>query len=215
MKNSARFIVFEGIDGAGKSTQIELLSRALAQRGIITHKSAEPTSYPSGQKIREVLSGRVKVTDDELAVMFAKDRENHNTNADCGIEALLSQGITAISDRYYYSSLAYQGVQIGLERVMSLNLDNPDIRRPDLCIFLDLEPQQSLERIEQRHISAEIFETYEYLDKTRKTFISVIELLRDRGENIACIDASRSVEEISSDVLKAALTLWEQTNTNN
>lgn len=209
MKNNAKFIVFEGIDGAGKSTQIELLAHALAQRGITTHRSAEPTSYPSGQKIREVLSGKVKVTDDELAVMFAYDRANHNTNADCGIESLLAQGITAISDRYYYSSLAYQGVQIGLERVMSLNLDNPDIRRPDLCIFLDLAPEQSLKRIEQRHVSTEIFETYEYLDKTRKTFINVIELLRANGENIVCIDASKGVEEIASDVLKAALSLWK------
>ena len=101
MNNNAKFIVFEGIDGSGKSTQIRLLAEALAERGIKTHHSAEPTSYPTGKAIREVLSGRVKVTDDELAVMFATDRANHNKNQDNGIEALLSQGITAISDRYY------------------------------------------------------------------------------------------------------------------
>lgn len=209
MNNNAKFIVFEGIDGSGKSTQIRLLAEALAERGIKTHHSAEPTSYPTGKAIREVLSGRVKVTDDELAVMFATDRANHNKNQDNGIEALLSQGITAISDRYYYSSLAYQGVQIGLTRVMQLNLENPDIRRPDLCIFLDLEPEESLRRIEARHLSAEIFETYEYLDKTRKTFVGVIDLLRERGENIVCINAAASIEEIAEAVLSAALKLWE------
>ncbi len=209
MKNTAKFIVFEGIDGAGKSTQIQLLSQKLAERGIKTHVSAEPTKYPSGLKIREVLSGKVKVTDDELAVMFATDRANHNTNTENGIESLLRAGICPISDRYYYSSLAYQGVQIGLSRVMELNLDNPNIRRPDLCIFLDLEPEQSLKRIEARHESAEIFETYEYLDKTRKTFINVIDLLREKGENIVCINAAGSVEEISEAVLSAVLKLWD------
>ena len=209
MNNNAKFIVFEGIDGAGKSTQIQLLAEKLAERGIKTHVSAEPTKYPSGLAIREVLSGRVKVTDDELAIMFANDRANHNTRENDGIGALLESGICPISDRYYYSSLAYQGVQIGLPRVMELNLENPDIRRPDLCIFLDLEPEQSLARINARHVSTEIFETYEYLDKTRKTFINVIELLRERGENIVCINASGSIDEISEAVLSATLKLWE------
>jgi len=204
-----KLIVFEGIDGAGKSTQIRLLAEALEKRGIKTSQSAEPTSYPSGRAIRDVLAGRVTVSSDELAVMFAADRANHNTNPDGGINCLLESGITAISDRYYYSSMAYQGVQIGLERVMQLNLENPDIRRPDLCIFLDLEPRQSLDRIESRHESTEIFETYEYLDKTRKTFFNVIDTMIARGENIVCIDASRSVDDIASDVLDAALKLWD------
>lgn len=208
MNNNAKFIVFEGIDGAGKSTQIRLLTKALTKRGIPVSQSAEPTIYPSGLKIREVLAGRLPATDDELAVMFASDRENHNTNPDGGINSLLENGITVISDRYYYSSLAYQGVQVGLSRVISLNLDNPNIRTPDLCIFLDLEPEQSLKRIELRHGQAEIFETYEYLDKTRKTFFKVIDLLRERGENIVCVDASRSPEEIADDVLSAVIRLF-------
>ena len=65
MNNNAKFIVFEGIDGAGKSTQIRLLAEALAARGIKTSQSAEPTSYPSGRAIRDVLSGKVKVSSDE------------------------------------------------------------------------------------------------------------------------------------------------------
>lgn len=209
MTNNAKFIVFEGIDGSGKSTQIKLLSERLEKQGIKTSLSAEPTAYPSGKHIRKVLAGDIKVSDDELAVLFASDRANHNTNPDGGIESLLSNGVTAISDRYYYSSMAYQGVVIGLPRVMQLNLENPDIRHPDLCIFLDLEPQQSLDRINARHISTEIFETYEYLDKTRKTFFNVIDTMRERGDNIVCIDASRTVEEIAEDVYRAAISLWD------
>lgn len=208
--NNSKFIVFEGIDGAGKSTQIRLLEEYLEAQGIRASVSAEPTIYPTGRAIREVLSGRVKVTDDELACMFAVDRANHNTNPDGGINSLLSDGVTVISDRYYYSSLAYQGVQIGLERVMQLNLENPDIRRPDLCIFLDLTPKDSLARINSREGASEIFETYEYLEKTRNTFYNVISLMRQRGENIVCIDASGSIEEISKAVISAATTLWKK-----
>lgn len=208
MKES-KFIVFEGIDGAGKSTQIRLLGEYLESVGIKTAISAEPTTYPTGRAIRDVLSGKVKVTDDELAVMFATDRANHNTNPDNGIASCLSSGVTVISDRYYYSSMAYQGVQIGLERVMQLNLENPDIRRPDLCIFLDLTPEDSLARINAREGESEIFETYEYLEKTRNTFYNVINLMRERGENIVCIDASSTIEEISRAVIAAASTLWE------
>lgn len=207
--NNSKFIVFEGIDGAGKSTQIRLLAQYLESKGINTSVSAEPTSYPTGRAIRDVLAGRVKVTDDELACMFASDRANHNTNPDGGIGTLLDQNVTVISDRYYYSSMAYQGVQIGLERVMQLNLENPDIRRPDLCIFLDLTPKDSLARIDAREGESEIFETYEYLDKTRKTFYNVINVMKERGENIVCIDASGGIEEISRAVIAAANTLWE------
>ncbi len=209
MNNNAKFIVFEGIDGAGKSTQITMLTNALTERGIAVSCSSEPTSYPTGKQLRAVLSGSVPATDDEIAVMFALDRKNHNTNPDGGINAQLGAGITVISDRYYYSSLAYQGVQIGLPRVMELNLDNKNIRTPDLCIFLDLEPEESLKRIGGRDVKKEIFETYEYLEKTRNTFFNVIDVMRARGENIVCVDASRSRDEIAEDVLHAVLSLFE------
>ena len=117
MNTNAKFIVFEGIDGAGKTTQIQLLSAALEQRGIKCNVSAEPTKLPIGVKIREKLSGKVPSTPIEMAELFAADRAMHNTHPECGIGKLLSDGITAISDRYYYSSMAYQGKDIGLPKV--------------------------------------------------------------------------------------------------
>ena len=209
MNHSPKFIVFEGIDGAGKTTQINLLAKALGERGIVSNVSAEPTTMPSGKLIRRALSGEIPTTAMEMAEMFARDRVNHNIDGEQGIGKLLSDGVTVISDRYYYSSLAYQGAELGFDTVAKLNLENPDIRTPDLCVFLDLMPEQSLERIGARaDVPHEIYENYEYLDKTRKMFFDVFEKLRENGEKIVLIDASGSVEQIAASVLDAVLQIF-------
>ena len=193
-----KFIVFEGIDGAGKTTQIKLLAENLAKLGVNCYITAEPTDMPSGKIIREALSGRLPVTCAEMADMFVRDREIHNKDSEKGIDPHLESGVTVISDRYYYSSLAYQGAELGYERVAALNLDNPGIRTPDICVFLDLTPDKSLERIGKRaDTPTEIYENYDYLEKTRRMFFDVFERLRKRGENIAIIDASGTPEEIA------------------
>ncbi len=203
-----RFIVFEGIDGAGKTTQIKLLCQSLEKRGIPVKTTVEPTSMPSGRAIRDALSGRVKKTPEEMANLFAYDRLLHNIDEENGIESMLKSGFSVVSDRYYYSSLAYQGSALGYEFVAALNLNNPQIRTPDLCIFLDLTPEKSLERIGNRGEAKEIYENIEYLTKTRAMFFDVFERLREGGENIAVIDASGSVEEIAERVLAAALDIY-------
>lgn len=203
--NKSKFIVFEGIDGAGKTTQIELLCSALEKKGLRCKITAEPTDLPSGREIREALSGKTKKTPIQMAEMFALDRAIHNTHPEEGINRALAEGITVVSDRYYYSSLAYQGAALGYETVAALNLDNESIRTPDLCVFLDLTPEKSLERIGKRGEATEIYENFDYLTKTRAMFFDVFERLRARGEKIAIIDASGSVSEVSERVLEAVL----------
>ena len=210
MNHSPKFIVFEGIDGAGKTTQIKLLVSRLESLGISCHITAEPTEYPSGKKIREALSGRLEVTPLEMAEMFASDRAIHNTHDGDGINACLSAGKTVISDRYYYSSLAYQGTVLGFDTVAALNLDNESIRRPDLCIFLDLTPEKSLERIGARaDVPTEIYENREYLERTRKTFFDTFERLKARGENIIIIDAYGSMDDVAERIADAVLPIFE------
>ena len=199
-----RFIVFEGIDGAGKTTQVGLLAERLRGMGKQVVITAEPTSLPSGVELRRALSGELRKTPLEMAEMFATDRVAHNIE----IEKLLSDGVTVISDRYYYSSLAYQGSVLGYDSVAKLNLDNPGIRRPDICIFLDLSPEKSLARIGGRGANVEIYENLEYLTKTRKMFFDVFERLRNEGENIAVIDASGSVETVAKAVFDAVCAVY-------
>lgn len=197
------FIVFEGIDGAGKSTQARLLAEALEREGKQVYITAEPTPLPSGRALREVLGGKVKKTPCEIAIMFAEDRVAHNKDSECGIEKLLADGVCIICDRYYYSSLAYQGSQCDYEWVRSLNTRCPEIRHPDLCIFLDLTPTESMKRIMSANRgSTEIYENEETLAKVRNTFMKVIDDMR-KEDRIEVIDASRDIDTIASDILAA------------
>lgn len=208
--DNAKFIVFEGIDGAGKTTQIKLLQMALTERGIASSISAEPTASTLGIEIRKILSGEVKKSTLEMAELFALDRISHNSDPVYGIEKLLSEGVTVISDRYYYSSMAYQGAELGLDCVIELNRPERGIRRPDLCIFLDLTPEQSLERINSVRDQKEIFENAEMLERTRSTFFEVLEAMEARGDRIVKIDASREISEVAKDILDAVLGIFSE-----
>ena len=134
-----------------------------------------------------------------MAVMFVQDRIAHNIHPTEGIEALLDRGFDIICDRYYYSTLAYQGHSTDYEWTKAMNLSCPEIRKPDICIYLDLTPDQSLERIAKGRDSVEIYENADTLSKVRKAFFRVFEDIGDT-ENIAVIDAYRSVEDISRNI---------------
>ena len=209
MNIQPKFIVFEGIDGAGKTTQIKLLCEALEKHGIRCSTTVEPTDLPTGKELRRALSGELPKTPVEMAKLFAADRAAHNIDPNKGIEKTLSEGYSVVSDRYYYSSLAYQGAELGYDKVAALNLENPHIRRPDLCIFLDLTPEKSLERIGSRGEQAEIYENYDYLTRTRTMFFDVFDRLRAKGERIAIIDAAGSVEEVAKKVIAEVLNVYQ------
>jgi len=203
-----RFIVLEGIDGCGKSTQLALLAERLRGEGREVVLTAEPTASASGKMLREALGGADKRTACEMAALFLLDRIYHNVS-EGGIEEMLNKGIDVICDRYYYSSLAYQGSETDFEWVRAMNLNCPEICRPDLCIFLDLEPSVSLERIAASRTSTEIYEKKELLERFRARFLSVFELLKET-DRVAIIDASGSIEEVAEDVYAAAKGIFEE-----
>lgn len=198
------FIVFEGIDGAGKTTQIELLASKLRASGLDPYVTAEPTGMETGRAIRRVLSGAVPKTPTQVAAMFVQDRIDHNVDPEHGIEGKLAQGKAVICDRYYYSSLAYQGSLTDFDWVMAANCNCPEIRRPDLCIFLDLSPEESMRRITRDRTSTEIYEKAETLIKVRARYMDVFNRLRARGEQIEIIDASGNIEQ-TADAINAAI----------
>lgn len=193
-----RFIVFEGIDGAGKSTQISMLKDRLQKNGRKVFVTAEPTQSVTGGILRDALSGNYNRSASELAAMFLADRIFHNVNENCGIKQALQKGYDVICDRYYYSSLAYQGMDSDLEWVMKMNIDCPDILKPDLCIFLDLDAESSKKRIDANRATVEIFEKTEMLERIRNKFFEVFKKLEN--ENIHIVNAADSIEAVADKI---------------
>lgn len=205
----SKFIVIEGLDGSGKTTQTKITAGRLEKRLIKTHVTAEPTKNTYGKLCREYLSGR-PASKTLCAAVFTADRIEHNTDPVDGINAHLNRGETVLCDRYYYSTLAYQGVDVGMDWLKGLNLGCEDIRKPDLCIFLDLTPEVSMQRINSARSSddIEIYENIPYLTDIRARFYEVINMLKD-DENIKIIDASRSIDEVADDIENAILELYK------
>ena len=193
------FIVFEGIDGAGKTTHINNLKEYLESKGRKVYITAEPTGLPVGKDIRRALSGEIRKTECEMAAMFVLDRIMHNVDAECGIERMLSDGYDVLCDRYYYSSLAYQGSATDFEWVKTMNLSCPEIRTPDACVFLDLTPQESLARIARDRDKVEIYETEEKLTAVRNKFYKVFEELVGR-ERIFIISSAGEKESVAKEI---------------
>lgn len=204
MNNKGKFIVFEGIDGCGKTTQIMKLCEYLESKGRKVYVTSEPTISLTGGMLRDALSGVSKRTSCEMAAMFVLDRIFHNVNNKWGIEKMLADGYDVLCDRYYYSSLAYQGSETDFDWVKHMNLDCPEIRTPDACVFLDLTPEESLERISKGRATTEIYETKEKLTAVRNKFLTVFDELKGReGENIFIISAFGDVDTISKRISNA------------
>lgn len=196
-----KFIVFEGLDGSGKGTQINLLVEEMKKRGRRVYQTAEPTESSTGGMIRDALSGFVKRDEYELSALFLADRIFHNANPKNGIKQFLERGIDVVCDRYYYSSFAYQGIDADLDWVMSLNLGCPEIIRPDLCIFLDVNIDICDDRIGKNRFSREIYENKETQCLVRQRFLEVFKRL-ENSENIRIVNAARGISEVSSDIIE-------------
>ena len=206
---AGKFIVMEGLDGSGKSTQLRLLEQSLRCRGYAVDITAEPTPSAIGGLLRDALCGYTQRTPAEMAALFALDRIQHNVNPVWGINRMLSEGRIVISDRYYYSSLAYQGRITDPAWVRALNLDCPEIRRPDLCVFLDVDYESCRRRVEEGRAFLEIYEDPESLRATRECYHRVLRELSGR-DNIVIVDAARTPEEVAADVLAAVLPVLEK-----
>lgn len=203
MSERGLFIVIEGVDGSGKTTQSELLSAYLRGLGRKVHHTAEPTATGLGGMVRDGLGAEHPRTSDELAAMFLADRVAHNVSQKSGIRQYVEGGTDVVCDRYYYSSIAYQGVDGSLEWVADMNLNCPSIMKPDICIFIDLDPEKCLEHIRAGRSHFEIYEeNAAVISETRRRYGIVFDMLAGR-DNIVIVDGARSREEVFADIRTA------------
>ena len=207
-----KFIVFEGLDGSGKSTQIRYLEQRLKELGRAVDVTAEPTVSALGGLVRDALCGYTPRTGAEIAALFMADRVQHNMNPVWGIQKMLRDGRDVICDRYYYSSLAYQGTVTDPDWVAHINMDCPEIRKPDLCIFLDVDYERCRRRMEEGRAFLEIYENDESMIATRNRYYRIFEELKD-VDRIVIVDADRPIEEVAEDVFRAVEPLFSEENT--
>lgn len=167
--NPGLLIVFEGIDGAGKSTQVRRLAEVLRAAGLPVVTSREPTDGPWGQRIRQsALTGRMALADELHA--FAEDRREHVRTL---IGPSLAAGKVVLVDRYYFSSIAYQGARGGDRQTIQALMESL-APRPDLVFLLDLDPAEGLRRIAHgRAAGADAFEELAYLQAVRTIFLDL------------------------------------------
>jgi dTMP kinase len=192
------FVVFEGCDGSGTTTQLSRLKDYFSTHNGLPPlwTTSEPSSGEIGRLIRRFLKGEVRCCPETLARLFAADRCEHLFGED-GIIAHCGRGEVVVSDRYAPSSLVYQGIQCGDALPRQLNEDFPC---PQMLLFFDIDSETAEARIAERP-NREIFEYLAFQKKARQKYLSVLEHYRERGCIVTIIDASKTVEDIFSQIL--------------
>jgi dTMP kinase len=203
-KSKGKFIVFEGIDGSGKSTQIKMVSKRLKKIGYKVYPTFEPTDGPIGSLIRQMLTGEVATDQRTIASLFAADRTDHLLNTINGIHKKVDQGEIVLCDRYYFSSYAYHAQYIDMDWVIHANSLNAEILRPDLIIFIDVDPKKCFERIKENRNGFEMYEKIDIMEKVRENYFLAFETLKDQ-EKIAIVDGNSTMEGVADQILQEVM----------
>jgi dTMP kinase len=202
-----RFVVLEGLDGAGTTTQAARLAATLRERRVPVRVTREPSDGPIGTMVRQVLAGRIVLPAGRspgwatMALLFAADRMDH---VESEIEPFLQQGGTVISDRYDASSLAYQSVvsgRGGSETVEWIRALNRHALRPDLTIALDVSADVAGARREARGEPAQLYEQNE-IQRALAVFYKDLEG-HMRGDRVVLVPADGTVDEVHARVVAA------------
>jgi len=183
------FIVLEGIDGSGKDTHIKFLMEEMCQRGYKVVETEEPSSNRVGTFLKRYqMRDEKRLPAEAEAFLYAADRFDHLKTV---IEPALRRGDIVISNRYFYSSLAYQGaVGVDLDWIREMNAF---ALKPDLAVLLDILPEYSLQRLKRRRT---VFERVENLRRVRDIYIQLVKT----GELVS-VDADRSKKAVQEELL--------------
>jgi dTMP kinase len=200
---AARFVVLEGLDGAGTTTQAALLADRLRREGRRVHLTAEPSSGPVGALIRQILRGRIaggaggKEPFDPwaLALLFAADRRDHYRTE---IAPKLAGDVDVVCDRFTLSSLAYQGAQLG--DVRWIQEINREAAGAAAVIFLRVRPDVALRRRRAASLDREIFEVDAFQRRVARSYDEAIRRVRRAGETVVELDGEAPVEEVAEAV---------------
>jgi dTMP kinase len=185
-------VAFEGIDGAGKTTQVGLLATELTSRGWTVVRTKEPTDGPHGRRLRaSATTGRLPA--EEELDLFLRDREEHVATL---IVPALERGHAVLVDRYYWSTAAYQGAR-GLDPDAILTRNAAFAPLPDVVVLLDVDPAVGVARVRRRDTAENLFERQDALTAARRIFLAHVQ------PPVVCIDGSGPIDRVAADVTQA------------
>ena len=198
--SAGRLIVIEGLDGAGTTTQARRLVDHLNAHGTPAHLTREPSDGPVGRLIREMLTGGHAIAGTSLSqgtfgLLFAADRLDHLQRE---VEPALAAGSIVVSDRWYHSSLAYQGTGADRDWIAMLNAR---ARRPDLTMFLKVRPEVAAKRRADAKRREELFEDLRMQQEVDAGYAATISELRTAGERIETIDGELTEDQVFAAIL--------------
>ncbi len=202
----SRLIVLEGLDGAGTTTQARRLVAHLNAKGGKAHLTREPSDGPIGQLIRQMLTGHHVIENQAIAqstfgLLFAADRLDHLQRE---VEVQLAAGSLVVSDRWYHSSLAYQGTGADRDWITTLNAR---ARKPDLTLFLSVRPEVAAARRISAGRIQELFEDMQMQEEVAAGYKATISELSAQGERIETIDGEASPDAVFGAILALVGTL--------
>ncbi|MDR0324312.1 MAG: dTMP kinase [Treponema sp.] len=190
------FVVLEGGDGSGTTTQLAMLTERLKNtQKLPFFPTFEPTDGKIGLIIRAALKKEIILNPETICFLFAADRNEHLYEKD-GIIERAARGGLVISDRYFLSSLVYQGIECGDELPEIANSRFP---APEITIFFDIKPEIAIERIKSRP-SREIYEHLDFQKKVHEKYLSVLKNFTEKGGRVEIIDASEEASKIADKV---------------
>jgi len=190
------FIVFEGIDGSGQSTQSKLLSKYLRKNGYKVWLTKEPTKNTKiGKFIRNVLKTK-SIDNLTIQLLMMADRVEHQKE----IKEKLEKNYVVISDRYFFSTIAYGSIEEKSYLKILADFNTKFFVIPDLTFILDVDPKIAIQRIKVRK-TKEIFEREEILKKVRENYLEIKELLKNKLK-IFLINASKNIEEVNEQIIE-------------
>ena len=192
-------LVIEGIDGAGTTTQTEMLLQWMGRIGVPAVATREPSSGPIGATLRLHLGRQVELGGPEAeALAFAADRMDHVA---AEVVPALAQAVTVVADRYYLSSLAYQALACDLAWVREINRF---AIRPDLTVFLSVPVDVGVERFSGRATRERFEEDRGELVRISERYDAAIAALRADGEEVTVMDGTRSAAEVHAEIVRLA-----------
>lgn len=197
------FIVLEGLDGAGTTTQLKLIDRKLDTLAIPHTCTSEPTDGFIGLVLRSILEKRIKAQNKTVALLYAADRNEHLWEPERGMAARLKKGDLVICDRYLFSSLAYQSLFCGFEYVLSLNREFP---LPRHLVFIDTPAELSQQRLKERR-ERELFDDTEIQPQLLAGYRRTFSLYSQTEMRIHRLDGSRPPEEVFKEFWRIVQTL--------